>query len=199
MGQSRYDIDVWAYTAFSGECFRLSVCENKAKACKIPIFHSKHGMCYYCDKLLGSSIDIGEESMEIKVVTANDKAFVMSLDQDIDDTGYANRVYTKSGYVIWEKDQRIGIITHCILWDKLPFMNLILVQEEHRGKGFAEQIISWENEMKNQGYKMTLISTQVDEGAQHLYRKLGYIDCGGLVFDHTPFDQPMEMFFRKVL
>ena len=47
--------------------------------------------------------------------------------------------------------------------------------------------------------KMTLISTQVDESAQHLYRKLGYMDCGGLVFRDTPFDQPMEMFFRKVL
>lgn len=65
---------------------------------------------------------------------------------------------------------------------------------------FGKQaVISWEKEMKNQGYRMTLISTQVDEGAQHLYRKLGYIDCGGLVLDHTPFDQPMEMFFRKVL
>ena len=53
--------------------------------------------------------------------------------------------------------------------------------------------------MKQQGYKMTLISTQADEEAQHLYRKLGYIDCGGLVFNHTPFDQPMELFFRKVL
>ena len=53
--------------------------------------------------------------------------------------------------------------------------------------------------MKQQGYKMTLISTQADEEAQHLYRKLGYIDCGGLVFNHTPFDQSMELFFRKVL
>lgn len=157
-------------------------------------------MLYYSDKLLDNSFDIGEENMEIKVVTDKDKAFVMSIDRHVDDTGYANRVYTKSGYVIWEGNQRIGVITHCILWDKIPFMNLILIKEEYRGKGYAKQaIIRWESEMKDQGYKMTLISTQVDEGAQHLYRKLGYIDCGGLVFDHTPLDQPMELFFRKVL
>ena len=138
--------------------------------------------------------------MEIKVVTDNDKEFVMSVDQHVNDISYANRVYTKSGYVIWEENQRIGIITHCILWDTIPFINFLFVKEEYREKGFATQaIIRWENEMKNQGYKMTLISTQVDEGAQHLYRKLGYIDCGGLVFNHTPLDQPMEMFFRKVL
>mgnify|MGYP001097592734 FL=1 len=133
-------------------------------------------------------------------VTDSDKEFVMSIDKYIDDTGYSNRVYTKSGYVIWEENQRVGIMAHCILWDNLPFLNLIFVKEEYRNKGFAKKaIIYWENEMKNQGYKMTLISTQVDEKAQHLYRKLGYIDCGGLVFQNTPFDQPMELFFRKVL
>ena len=138
--------------------------------------------------------------MEIKVVTNNDKEFVMSIDRHVDDTGYANRVYTKSGYIIWEDSQPIGIIVHCILWEHIPFMNFIFIKEDYRSKGFAKQaIIRWENEMKNQGYKMTLISTQVDEKAQHLYRKLGYIDCGGLVFHNTPFDQPMEIFFRKVL
>lgn len=138
--------------------------------------------------------------MEIKVVTDNDKEFVMGIDTHVDDIGYANRVYTKSGYVIWEEDQRIGIMAYCVLWDNLPFMNFIFVKEECRGRGVATRaIMSWENEMQNRGYKMTLISTQVDENAQHLYRRLGYIDCGGLIFHDTPFDQPMEMFFRKVL
>ena len=52
--------------------------------------------------------------MEIKAVTDSDKQFVMSIDNHVDDIGYANRVYTKSGYVIWENKQRIGIITPCI-------------------------------------------------------------------------------------
>lgn len=138
--------------------------------------------------------------MEIKVVTESDKEFVMGIDKHVNDTGFANRVYTKSGYVIWEGEKRIGIIVHCVLWDNLPFMNYIYIEEEYRGKGFGKQaVISWENEMRNQGYKMTLISTQVDEEAQHIYRKLGYIDCGGIVFNNTPYDQPMEMFLRKVL
>lgn len=120
--------------------------------------------------------------MEIKVVTDHDKEFVMGIDPHVDDTGYNNRVYTKSGYVIWEGKQRIGIMAYCLLWDQFPFMNFLFIKEEYRSKGFAKQaILCWENEMKNQGYKMTLISTQADEGAQHLYRKLGYIDCGGLV------------------
>lgn len=138
--------------------------------------------------------------MRIETVTNDDKEFVMSIDSHVNDNAYANWVFTKSGYVIWEGAQRVGIMSHCILWDNLPFLNFIFINEAYRGKGYAKQaLLDWENEMKNQGYKMTLISTQVDEKAQHLYRRLGYIDCGGLVFHDTPLDQPMEMFFRKVL
>ena len=76
----------------------------------------------------------------------------------------------------------------------------IFIKEEYRGKGFASRaILAWEAEMKNQGYRMTLLSTQADETAQYLYRKLGYVDCGGLIFHNTPMDQPIEVFFRKIL
>jgi len=110
----------------------------------------------------------GEEDMEIRIVTDSDKEFVMSMDKHVDDTAYMNRVFTKSGYVIWEGSRRIGIMAYCVLWDNLPFLNFIFIKEEYRGKGFAGQaILCWEKEMKSQGYKMTLLSTQVDEGAQH--------------------------------
>lgn len=79
--------------------------------------------------------------MEIKVVTDNDKEFVMSIDKHINVVSYANQVYTKSGYVIWEENQRVGIITHCILWDTIPFINFLFVKEEYREKGFATQAI----------------------------------------------------------
>lgn len=140
------------------------------------------------------------QRMAIKAVTEKDKAFVKTLDRHVDDRSYANRVYTKSGYVIWEGERRIGVLSHCVLWDTIPFMNLIFIQEADRGKGFGTQALAdWEREMKRQGYQMALISTQADETAQHWYRKLGYTDCGGLIFANTPFEQPMEIFFRKVL
>lgn len=53
--------------------------------------------------------------------------------------------------------------------------------------------------MKDKNYKVVLLSTQVDEKAQFLYRKLGYIDCGGLVLENTPYDQPLELFMKKNL
>ena len=128
--------------------------------------------------------------MEIRAVTDEDREFVMGWEHHVDD----------GGYVIWEGNQRIGIMVHCILWGTIPFMNLLYIRERYRGRGFGrEAVLCWEKEMRDQGYRMVLVSTQVNEGAQHLYRKLGYVDCGGLVFHDTPFDQPMELFLRKVL
>ena len=36
----------------------------------------------------------------------------------------------------------------------------------------------WENEMKRKGYDLLLTSTQVNEEAQHFYRKLGFRAVG---------------------
>jgi ribosomal protein S18 acetylase RimI-like enzyme len=60
-------------------------------------------------------------------------------------------------------------------------------------------MLHWENEMRELGFKMVMTSTQVDEEAQHFYRKLGYKDRGGLCLDGTPFEQPQEMFMIKML
>ena len=68
--------------------------------------------------------------MELKVVTNQDKEFVMGIDKHIDDTGFADRVHTKSGYVIWEEKQRIGIMSHCFLWNQFPFLNFLLILSE---------------------------------------------------------------------
>ena len=52
-------------------------------------------------------------------------------------------------------------------------------------------------DMKSQGYGMLMTFTQIDEEAQHFYRKLGYKDCGGFVIDVQGYEQPMEMFLIK--
>ena len=51
--------------------------------------------------------------------------------------------------------------------------------------------------MKKAGYGMVMVSTQVDEQAQHFYRKLGYQDAGGLVITIPGYEQPMELFLIK--
>ena len=138
--------------------------------------------------------------MNIKPVEMSDRTFWMSIDTHVNEEGFQGRVYTKAGYVLWENETRIGLMWHCVLWDNLPFLNLLFILPAYRGKGYgAGAMAQWEQEMKKRGFKTLLISTQVDENAQFFYRKIGYVDCGGLVFQGTPNSQPMEMFMRKVL
>ena len=138
--------------------------------------------------------------MNIKPVDARDMAFWMSIDTHVSEEGFHGRVYTKAGYVLWENETRVGLMWHCVLWDNLPFLNLLFILPAYRGKGYgAGAMAQWEQEMKKRGFKTLLISTQVDESAQFFYRKIGYVDCGGLIFQGTPNSQPMEMFMRKVV
>ena len=75
---------------------------------------------------------------------------------------------------------------------------LLFIEKDHQKKGLGSRLMThWERDMKAQGYGMLLTSTQVDEEAQHFYRKLGYKDCGGFVIDLPGFAQPMELFLIK--
>ena len=70
----------------------------------------------------------------------------------------------------------------------------------NKKKGYGKELLEyWEKDMKSQGYDFVLTSTQVDETAQHFYRKLGYKDCGGLIIDIPNYEQPMEMFLIKAI
>lgn len=95
-------------------------------------------------------------------------------------------------------DKPIGLLRYNLFWDNTPFCTMVFVDWEYQRKGYGRKLIEyWEHDMKAQGYQMLLTSTQVDEEAQHVYRKLGYKDCGGFVIDIPEFAQPMEMFFIK--
>ena len=75
---------------------------------------------------------------------------------------------------------------------------MLYVSPDAQRRGFGRMLMEyWEEDMKKQGYGMILTSTQVDETAQHFYRKLGYKDCGGMTVDVPGYEQPMELFLVK--
>ncbi len=138
--------------------------------------------------------------MQIRLAGKEDRDLWLRMDPHATAEGFSRKVAAGSGYVLWQEGTPAGLLHYSVLWDRLPFLNLLYVLEEHRGRGYGTQAMAqWEEKMKEQGYPMVLLSTQVDENAQHFYRKLGYEDCGGLLLGHTPLEQPMELFLRKVL
>ena len=136
--------------------------------------------------------------IEIKYVQSEDKAFWYSLDRHLPNAEFEKKVRDKQGYVIWENGNPVGLLRFNLFWDNTPFCTLLFVDWEHQRKGFGKKLMEhWESDMKAQGYGILLTSTQVDEEAQHFYRKLGYRDCGGFVIDIPKYAQPMELFLIK--
>ena len=136
--------------------------------------------------------------IEIRYIHRDDKEFWFSLDKHLSEQEFNNKVRDNRGYVLLDNNKPVGLLRYNLFWDNTPFCNLIYINNECQGKGFGKLLIEyWENDMKSQGYGILLTSTQVDESAQHFYRKLGYKDCGGFVIDIKGYEQPMELFLVK--
>jgi GNAT superfamily N-acetyltransferase len=137
---------------------------------------------------------------EIRYVSKTDKPFWFSLDSHFSESEFDLKVRDRRGYIISNNDTPVGIMRYNLFWDNTPFLTLIYLKKAFQGIGYGKRaMLFWENEMRRLGYKMVMTSTQVDEQAQHFYRKLGYVDRGCLVLDGTPLEQPQEIFLLKLL
>lgn len=136
--------------------------------------------------------------LQIRYVQLEDKAFWYRLDKHLPEREFERKVREKRGYVLLDDNKPIGLLRYNLFWDNTPFCTMLFVDRNNQKKGYGKKLMEhWEADMKSQGYGMLLTSTQVDEKAQHFYRKLGYRDCGGFVIDVPGYEQPMELFLIK--
>lgn len=138
--------------------------------------------------------------MEIRYVQLGDQDFWYGLDRHLPNEEFKKKVRDQQGYVLLVDHKPIGLLRFNLFWDNIPFCTMLFVEGSCQRKGFGKALMQyWEADMKSQGYDMILTSTQVDEEAQHFYRKLGYKECGGMLVDIPKHAQPMEMFFVKAI
>ena len=138
--------------------------------------------------------------IDIRYVQQEDRDFWYSLDRHLPGPGFDDKVSAKRGYVLLDEDTPIGLLRYNLFWDNTPFCTMLSIDRDHQGKGYGRMLMEhWEMDMKAQGYGMLLTSTQVNEEAQHFYRRLGYKDSGGLVIDIPGYEQPMELFMIKAI
>ncbi len=138
--------------------------------------------------------------MEIRYVDAKDRSEWYLLDRHLPEAGFEEKVRNRQGYVLVDEGQIIGILRYNLFWDNTPFCTLLYIDEKHRGQGCGKLLMEhWERDMKSMGYGMLMTSTQVDEDAQHFYRKLDYKDCGGFTVNVPGYVQPMEMIMIKAI
>lgn len=137
---------------------------------------------------------------KIRYAEESDREFWFTLDHNAGEEVFYHNVKEKRAYVILDEDKKVGILRYNFMWDIYPFLTLIYIDWSCHDKGYGRELMEfWENEMKGKGYDFLMTSTQVDETSQHFYRKLGFKDCGSMVFDIPGYEQPLEMFMVKDL
>ena len=145
-------------------------------------------------------LDLSQPRIEVRYAGAEDRAFWFSLDRHLPPSAFDAKVKDRMAYVLTKDGEPAGVLRCSLFWDTIPFCNLVYIRETEQRKGLGRQLMTyWENDMRDRGYDLVLTSTQSDEAAQHVYRKLGYTDCGGLTLPFPGFEQPMELILGKKL
>lgn len=136
----------------------------------------------------------------LRFAQEKDLEFWISLDGHIREISLTRKLRNRECYILCSDGVDVGVMRYNLFWDNTPFLNMIYIAEEFRGKGIGKQAMAhWESDMKALGFSAVMTSSQADENAQHFYRKLGYKDCGCLILDIPEMEQPAEIFFIKSL
>ena len=132
--------------------------------------------------------------------TPADAAAWRVFDTHITQDELARKLRDRRCYLLKVNGVPVGVLRYNLFWDGIPFLTLLYLAEDARGKGYGSRSLAqWENEMRALGFPCVMTSTQSDEAAQHFYRKCGYRDAGCLILDIEPLRQPAEIFFIKAL
>lgn len=135
--------------------------------------------------------------MKIDFAAESDYAYLAANDRHLSPAMLAQKIARGEIAMLYaEEAQPIGWLRFGYFWDELPFMNLVYVEDTFRRQGFGTRLISfWEDAMRRQNHACVLTSSLANEQAQHLYRRLGYVDCGALLLP----GEVAEIIFRKAL
>ena len=134
--------------------------------------------------------------MRVAFAGPDDLDFLAGVDHHVVRDVIKDKIARHEIMVAYMEDLPVGFLRHGYFWDEIPFMNLLWIKEGLRGRGYGTQLVSfWEREMRKLGHDSIMTSSLSNERAQHLYRRLGYVDVGSLLMP----DEPLEIVFLKEL
>jgi ribosomal protein S18 acetylase RimI-like enzyme len=132
--------------------------------------------------------------VNIRIANKSDLSILVHYDKHISADELVYSMMRERILIIEENNHLIGWLRYNLFWDNTPFMNMLYILEDYRGKRYGKVLtLFWEEKMKCLGYELVMTSTLSNEGAQHFYRKLGYRDAGSLLLPQ----EPLEIIFIK--
>lgn len=136
--------------------------------------------------------------MNIRFAKKSDMVLLARQDRHIAREEMERIILLNRIYIAEEQDQLAGWLRYSLFWDNTPFLNLLYVLEDFRGRGLGRQLVwFWEQEMVRQGYRTLMTSTQANEYAQHFYFRLGYEAVGGFRLGEEPYEVIFAKYWRS--
>lgn len=134
------------------------------------------------------------KSVIIRTADKSDTELRLSLDRHISRSELESIIGLGRVFILECGGSFAGWLRYGLFWDNTPFMNMLFLLEEYRGRGFGKiLVLFWERKMAEYGYAEVMTSTASDEYAQHFYTKLGYKTVGGF----APSGEPFELILSK--
>ncbi len=144
-------------------------------------------------------IPVGTEVHNIELYPGRGGQLVRSAGnsaQHINAQELKNAIHQNRIYVMHIENKFIGWLRYNLFWDNMPFLNVLYLLEDYRGKGYGTVLIDfWERKMSEKNYGAVLTSTLSNEQAQFFYRKNVYVDCSSLLLP----GEPLEIIMLKQL
>lgn len=134
--------------------------------------------------------------MNVRFAQIDDLEIIALYDKHINMNELKNLMKLNRVLVIEENNSFCGWLRYNLFWDNIPFMNMLYLLEDKRGKGYGKKlVVFWEDAMRKLDYEVVMTSTASDEYSQHFYLNLGYKTVGGFM----PVDDPYEIILSKQL
>lgn len=135
--------------------------------------------------------------MKITLAQPNDKERIARLDNHLPAHRLEACIHAGTVYLLKAENSVIGVLRFSLFWQTIPFLDLLYIDEPHRGKGGGTALMDrWESDMTAQGFHYLLTSTQADETAWRFYEARGYRKTGAFL---PPDQQAEEWIYMKDL
>ncbi len=130
----------------------------------------------------------------IRAARESDFTFLRGFSTDPTDRQLEAQIQDGRLRIIESTEGQVGFIKFYVLWEILPFIEVIIVREECRRCGIGRRAVrGWEMEMAARSLSRAIVSTQANETAQEFWRRIGYRDCGSLALP----GRPLELFMYR--
>ncbi|WP_192796762.1 GNAT family N-acetyltransferase [Serinicoccus kebangsaanensis] len=116
----------------------------------------------------------------VRPATTADLPDLRRLDEWPRESAWTRLIGNEEVLVVEVDGAVVGLLHYTILWATVPFLSLIVLQEDARGRGLSRVLVDdLVARLKGQGYVALLSSSQTDEPEpQAWHRHLGFTSNG---------------------